>query len=127
VNAQVEVLLREALARRGVNVSDIPRRGRPVKVRRMTMLHLFLEKGAWFRAKKYGYGAGLPIKWQGWALLAFYTLAVVGFGQLAAMPKWELRIFGLVMILLVTGGFLRISYHRTEGNWKWRSGDENEK
>lgn len=33
VNAEVEVLLREALARRGVKVplSETPRRGRPVK------------------------------------------------------------------------------------------------
>jgi hypothetical protein len=32
VNAQIEILLREALARRGVRVavSDMPRRGRPV-------------------------------------------------------------------------------------------------
>jgi hypothetical protein len=34
VNAQVEVLLREALAKRGVKVgvSEAPKRGRPVKV-----------------------------------------------------------------------------------------------
>ena len=33
VNAQIECLLREALARRGVKVgsSDLPKRGRPVK------------------------------------------------------------------------------------------------
>ena len=33
VNAQIEYLLREALARRGVRVtvSDVPRRGRPAK------------------------------------------------------------------------------------------------
>jgi hypothetical protein len=33
VNAEVEVLLREALARRGikVSVSDLPKRGRPTK------------------------------------------------------------------------------------------------
>ena len=27
----------------------------------------------WFAPKKYGYGAGLPISWQGWAL----TIALV--------------------------------------------------
>ncbi len=36
------------------------------------MLHRFVEKGAWFRAKKYGYGAGLPLVWQGWTLIPSY-------------------------------------------------------
>ena len=27
------------------------------------------EDGAWFAPKRYGFGAGLPIAWQGWALL----------------------------------------------------------
>ena len=41
------------------------------------MLHLFLEKGPWFRAKRFGYGAGLPFKWQGWVVLLLYVLAMV--------------------------------------------------
>ena len=42
------------------------------------MLHLFMGKEPWFRAKNYGFGAGLPIRWQGWALLATYLLAATG-------------------------------------------------
>jgi hypothetical protein len=42
------------------------------------MLHLFLGKEPWFRAKHFGYGAGLPFKWQGWVTLAVYLLAMVG-------------------------------------------------
>jgi hypothetical protein len=41
------------------------------------MLHKFFEDGDWFAAKRYGYGAGLPIAWQGWALLAAYMGAVL--------------------------------------------------
>src|SRR3546814_6692541 len=34
------------------------------------MLHIFLDERPWFRAKRHGYGAGLPIAWQGWVMLA---------------------------------------------------------
>jgi hypothetical protein len=42
------------------------------------MLHMFLEKGPWFRPKKYGYGASLPFKWQGWALLVAHMALIMG-------------------------------------------------
>lgn len=29
------------------------------------MFHKFLEDGDWFAPKRFGYGAGLPIAWQG--------------------------------------------------------------
>jgi hypothetical protein len=33
----------------------------------------------WFRAKRYGWGWGLPIRWQGWAvLIAFIVLLSAG-------------------------------------------------
>jgi hypothetical protein len=84
------------------------------------MLQLFLEKGPWFRAKKFGYGAGLPFKWQGWAILAFYVLAMTGLGLLAdnntAMPT----IATVALMLCVTGIFVAIVRKRTEGGWKWR-------
>lgn len=84
------------------------------------MLHLFLEKGPWFRAKKFGYGAGLPFKWQGWAVLGLYVLAMTGLGLLAdnndAMPT----IATVALMLFVTGIFLVIVRKRTEGGWKWR-------
>lgn len=30
----------------------------------------------WFRAKRYGLGWGLPVRWQGWVVLASYGLSV---------------------------------------------------
>jgi hypothetical protein len=44
------------------------------------MLHLFFDKQPWFRAKRYGYGAGLPIKWQGWVLMLAHIALIVGLG-----------------------------------------------
>ena len=45
------------------------------------MLHKFFEEGYWFEPKKLGYGAGLPVAWQGWVLLAFYTGVIAGLGS----------------------------------------------
>lgn len=84
------------------------------------MLHLFLEKGPWFRAKRFGYGAGLPFKWQGWVTVALYVLALLGLGlfadQNSAMPK----IATVALMLIITAIFLVIVRKRTEGGWKWR-------
>lgn len=30
------------------------------------MMHLFMRKGPWFRAKSHGFGTGLPFVWEGW-------------------------------------------------------------
>ena len=84
------------------------------------MLHLFLEKGPWFRAKKFGYGAGLPFKWQGWAVLGFYVLAMTGLGLLADNNEAMPTIATVALMLFVTGIFLLIVRKRTEGGWKWR-------
>lgn len=32
------------------------------------------DKTFWFPAKRYGWGWGPPVRWQGWAVLAIYAL-----------------------------------------------------
>ena len=84
------------------------------------MLHLFMEKGPWFRAKKFGYGAGLPFKWQGWALLGVYALALVPLVLISKQAGLAPKIMGLALILLITAILLVIVRNRTEGGWKSR-------
>jgi hypothetical protein len=37
----------------------------------------------WFRAKRYGWGWGLPVAWQGWLILAvFLALLLAGAGAI---------------------------------------------
>lgn len=84
------------------------------------MLHLFLEKGAWFRAKQFGYGAGLPFKLQGWAVCALYALVMTGLGLLADNNNAMPMVATVALMLIVTGIFLLIVRKRTEGGWKWR-------
>ncbi|MGV7121841.1 hypothetical protein [Sphingopyxis sp. 550A] len=46
------------------------------------MLHLLFDGRPWFRPKKRGYGSGLPIAWQGWALLAAHVALITGVSML---------------------------------------------
>jgi hypothetical protein len=84
------------------------------------MLHIFSGKDPWFRAKKFGYGAGLPFTWQGWAVFVLYLLAMLGLAFVAdneaAMPV----IITVMLMLSITAIFLVIVRNRTEGGWKWR-------
>ena len=84
------------------------------------MLHIFLEKGPWFRAKKLGYGAGLPFKWQGWVVLVAYTVALVPLVLISKQDGAAPKIIGLALILFITAILLLIVRNRTEGGWKSR-------
>jgi hypothetical protein len=87
------------------------------------MLHLFLEKGAWFRAKRYGYGAGLPFRWQGWVVLIAHVALLVGLGFALSHKPVAL----MIALTLVTIAPMPIYAARTEGGWHWRTGQPREK
>ena len=78
-----------------------------------------MDDGAWFAAKRLGYGAGLPIAWQGWALLAVLVGAIVGLAR-ALVPAHPGYFVGAVFAL----GTLLMPLFRakTRGGWKWRGG-----
>ncbi len=84
------------------------------------MLHMFLENGPWFRAKKLGYGAGLPFKWQGWVVLGVYALTIVPLVLISKQDGAFPKIVSAALILFVTATLLVIVRKRTEGGWKWR-------
>jgi hypothetical protein len=35
------------------------------------------DRPIWFSQKRYGFGAGLPVAWQGWAISIAYVLLVL--------------------------------------------------
>ena len=82
------------------------------------MLHHLRDKGPWFRAKRFGYGAGLPFKWQGWALLLSHMAMIVGLSLLLADRPFVM----LPVILIIALAPIPIYAARTVGGWKWRSG-----
>jgi hypothetical protein len=73
----------------------------------------------WFAPKRYGYGAGRPIAWQGWAVTTvFIAGAVVAANVFAVRPLILASI--LVPATLVV---LLIAARTTRGGWRWRWGD----
>ncbi len=76
----------------------------------------------WFAPKRYGYGAGLPIAWQGWLLAAGYGLAVL----VAVLVADRSPLACLSIIISATALLLIFSARRTRGGWRWRWGGEKE-
>lgn len=77
------------------------------------------DDNAWFLPKRYGYGAGLPIAWQGWALLGGFFLLICGAGMLF-MPGLPAAFAALV--LFATAALWLIAKRKTRGGWHWRWG-----
>ncbi len=80
------------------------------------------DKETWFRARRYGWGAGMPVKAQGWAVMAAYVATIAGIGWLSKSPYGTARAGAFALFLIVTGMFVRILHSRTEGGLKWRWG-----
>lgn len=70
----------------------------------------------WFAPKRYGYGSGLPITWEGWVILVGYLAGVIVTSRI--MPAFV----GFCLIMAATAGLLWICATRTEGGWRWRNG-----
>ena len=86
------------------------------------------EDEAWFAAKTFGYGSGLPIRWQGWALLSAHgilTAAGLPFLRLHRMSRdmqgsGHFIFLGYCLFLILF--FAPIYAAKTRGGWKWRWG-----
>ncbi len=66
----------------------------------------------WFPTKRVGWGWGLPTRWQGWCVLAFYLALILGGvyagGALHSLPT----LFGSVVA--ATLAFILIVIHKGE-------------
>jgi len=80
------------------------------------------EDRDWFAPKRYGYGAGLPISWQGWALLLGY-LALLGVSSLLLPRTW---IGYASVVTMLTAVFIVIVARTTKGGWRWRWGEKDQ-
>lgn len=81
----------------------------------------------WFAPKRYGYGAGLPIAWQGWAVLGIYMLVTVGAAIILPVmfPNPALCLPAiLIVVTIATPAMMVIAARKTKGGWRWRSGED---
>jgi hypothetical protein len=74
---------------------------------------------AWFAPKRYGYGSGLPIAWQGWAALFLYIATLAAAGVLIRY-SW-IAYAGIVAV--ATAAFVLVCAQKTRGGWRWRWGE----
>jgi len=74
----------------------------------------------WFASKRYGYGTGVPISWQGWALTLGFVLIIIALG--IAFKDRPAALFA--SIVPPTVAFMVICAKTTRGGWRWRWGGE---
>ncbi len=73
----------------------------------------------WFKRRRYGYG-WIPVRWQGWAVLAGYLLAVVGAASAFSDPDGDEMWLFLLVMLLATVGLISISFAKgPRPRWRW--------
>lgn len=78
----------------------------------------------WFKQKRFGYGS-TPATWEGWAvtilsLLLCAGIVLTGPGIRDNLLRPLFVVLGLALVIGVTG---MIAERKTEGGWRWRSGD----
>ena len=78
------------------------------------------DQPEWFAPKRYGYGAGLPISWQGWLVLAAYFGGIL----LLAVKLGERPLQMIASVIPLTAAFIIITAKTTRGGWRWRWGEE---
>jgi hypothetical protein len=74
----------------------------------------------WFAPKRYGFGSGMPISWQGWLVTLVYAGAMVG----AALLLRNNHLQMIAIFIPLTAVFLIISAKTTRGGWRWRWGED---
>ena len=79
------------------------------------------SRDGWWAPKRYGYGAGLPIAWQGWAVTLAYCVAVTLSAWLI-LPRSILAFVAIV--LATTAALILICARKTRGGWRWRWGGD---
>lgn len=75
-------------------------------------------KQPWFAPKLFGYGSGLPIAWQGWAVYGTMATLCVGIGLVFGFES-DIAKFGILTVCLLPTPLIA---SRTAGGWKWRWG-----
>jgi hypothetical protein len=77
----------------------------------------------WFKQKQFGYGA-TPVTWQGLVLMLVYLAMVLGCVAIVGASQvspWGLALAAIVLVA-ATAVFMRWSWLKTEGGWRWRWG-----
>lgn len=78
------------------------------------------EPRYWFAAKRYGWGWGLPLTWEGWVVYVGWI--AVFLGGLAALGLRRQSVLHFIFVVAMIGVLFAVCYWRGEPP-RWRSGD----
>ncbi|MDA0679715.1 MAG: hypothetical protein O3A13_06985 [Proteobacteria bacterium] len=73
----------------------------------------------WFHAKYYGWGWGLPARWQGWLVLVVYLGLIFAGLYTIRTPQFRLPYFTIVTVLLII-----VVAFKGERPLRWRWGKD---
>jgi hypothetical protein len=76
----------------------------------------------WFPVKQYGWGWGIPVRWEGWAVLLLY-IAIIGMAGNYFRSRDDVASF-LITVALATAILLAVAAWKGERPVKWRWGKE---
>jgi len=77
-------------------------------------------KGYWFPAKTYGWGWGIPKRWQGWVVLLAYLAGIVAAVVLLRPGERTVEFFAVLAALTVA--LLIVCWFKGEPpKWRWGS------
>jgi hypothetical protein len=75
---------------------------------------------AWFAAKTYGWGWGVPLRWQGWIAMICFVIAISAGAPLARDHIGAFAAYCFTMSL----AFVALCYWKGEApRWRWGRGD----
>jgi hypothetical protein len=81
------------------------------------------ERVPWFRVKTYGYGAGLPCRWQGWVAIAVYALVLAAVISIATPYEDRNPIAYAAAVGLPTAVLIFVVWWKSDAPWRWRWGE----
>ena len=73
--------------------------------------------GAWFAPKRFGYGAGVPIAWQGWAVLAAFAVMLIA-SSIVLLPRH--RLWFIIVAVVLSIALTLLTATKTRGGLHWR-------
>jgi hypothetical protein len=81
-----------------------------------------IEPAYWFPAKRYGWGWGLPMTWQGWLVLAAFAALVVAGTFL--FPPTKATAAYIVYIVILSALLTGVCWLKGEPpRWRWGNDD----
>jgi len=76
------------------------------------------NKKIWFPAKRYGWGWGVPVAWQGWVVLLLFAIGIVAVATHVS-PAQSPVAFAACIVVLVAAHTIVCWLKGEKPKWRW--------